>query len=91
MTYKRTEMALAGQSKAQIIEGIKAFIKQKLPPLEPGAMSSMMSKEQYLTDDSRHNWMAHLMIYTPLMDSRALAEALRHLDRRRTLARQLGR
>src|SRR5580704_4772145 len=42
MTYKRTEMVLAGQSKAQIIEGIKTFIKQKLPPLEPGAMSYMM-------------------------------------------------
>jgi hypothetical protein len=69
MTYKRTEMVLAGQSKAQIIEGIKTFIKQKLPPLEPGAMSYMMSKEQYLTDDAHHNWMAHLMFYTPLMDS----------------------
>ena len=43
LTYKRTEMVLAGQSKAQIIEGIKAFIKQELPPLEPGAMSYMMS------------------------------------------------
>ena len=55
MTYKRTEMVLAGQSKAQIIEGIKTFIKQKLPPLEPGAMSYMMSKEQYLTDDGRRH------------------------------------
>jgi hypothetical protein len=68
MTYKRTEMVLAGQSKAQIFDGIKTFIKQKLPPLEPGAMSYMMSKDQYLTDDGRHNWMAHLMFYTPLMD-----------------------
>jgi hypothetical protein len=68
MTYKRTEMVLAGQSKAQIIDGIKTFIKQELPPLEPGAMSYMMSKEQYLTDDGHHNWMAHLMFYTPLMD-----------------------
>jgi hypothetical protein len=68
MTYKRTEMVLAGQSKAQIIDGIKTFIKQELPPLEPGAMSYMMSKDQYLTDDGRHNWMAHLMFYTPLMD-----------------------
>src|SRR5579862_5010565 len=67
MTYKRTEMVLAGESKAQIIEGIKIFIKQKLPPLEPGAMSYMMSEEQYLTDDGPPNWMAHVMIYTPLM------------------------
>ena len=68
LTYKRTEMILAGQSKAQIIEGIKTFIKQELPPLEPGAMSYMMSKEQYLTDGGHHNWMAHLMFYAPLMD-----------------------
>src|SRR5260370_35020760 len=68
MTYKRTEMVLGGQSKAQIIDGIKTFIKQELPPLEPGAMSYMMSKEQYFTDDGRHNWMAHLMFYTPLMN-----------------------
>lgn len=68
LTYKRTEMILAGQSKAQIIEGIKTFIKQSLPPLEPGAMSYMMSKEQYLTDEDHHNWIAHLMFYTPLMD-----------------------
>jgi len=67
MTYKRTEMVLAGQSKAQIIAGIKTFVKQELPPLEPGAMSYMMSKEQYLTDDDHHNWIAHLMFYTPLM------------------------
>jgi hypothetical protein len=68
MTYKRTEMVLADQSKAQIIDGIKTFIKQDLPPLEPGAMSYMMSKEQYLSDDGHHNWMAHLMFYTPLMN-----------------------
>lgn len=68
LTYERTKMVLAGQSKAQIIDGIKTFIKQQLPPLEHGAMSYMMSKEQYLTDDGHHNWMAHLMFYTPLMD-----------------------
>ncbi|MGA2355086.1 MAG: hypothetical protein ABSG02_11355 [Terriglobales bacterium] len=68
LTYKRTEMVLAGQSKAQIIDGIKAFVKQGLPPLEPGAMSYMMSKDQYLTDGGHHNWIAHLMFYTPLMD-----------------------
>jgi hypothetical protein len=68
LTYKRTQMILAGQSNAQIIEGIKKFMKQGLPPLEPGAMSYMLSKDQYLTDGTRHNWIAHLMFYTPLMD-----------------------
>lgn len=68
LTYKRTEMILAGQSKAQMIDGIKLFMKQGLPPLEPGAIAYMMSKEQYLTDGEHHNWMSHLMFYTPLMD-----------------------
>ena len=69
MSYKRTEMVLAGQSKAQIIDGIKTFIKQELPPLEPGAMCYMMSKDQYLSDQGQHHWIAHLMFYTPLMDA----------------------
>jgi hypothetical protein len=68
MTYKRTEMVLAGQSKAQIEEGIKIFAKKELPALEPGAFTYMMSKEAYLTDSDDHN-MAHLMFYTPLMES----------------------
>jgi hypothetical protein len=69
ITYKRTEMVLAGLSKAQMIDGTRAAIEKKeLPPLEPGAMCYMMSKEAYLTDASRHNWIAHLMFYTPLMD-----------------------
>jgi hypothetical protein len=67
MTYKRTEMVLAGQSKAQVMEGIKIFVKKELPALEPGALTYMMSKGAYLTDADDHN-MAHLMFYTPLMD-----------------------
>ncbi|MFZ0957740.1 MAG: hypothetical protein WAN60_15450 [Candidatus Sulfotelmatobacter sp.] len=67
MTYKRTEMVLAGQSKDQIMEGIATFAKKELPPLEPGAFTYMLSKEAYLTDRDDHN-IAHLMFYTPLMD-----------------------
>jgi hypothetical protein len=78
MTYKRTEMVLAGQSKAQIMEGMKVFIKQKLPPLEPGAMSYMMSKEQYLSDNGQHHWIAHLMFYTPLMNGDVWGADLPH-------------
>ena len=71
MTYKRTEMVLAGQSKAQIIESIKAaFDRKELPVLQPGAMCYMMSKEAYLTDADDHN-MAHLMFYTPPMEGTA--------------------
>jgi hypothetical protein len=74
--YKRTVMALAGQSKAQIVDGTKAALEKKeLPGLEPGAMSYMMSKAAYLTDHGDHN-MAHLMFYTPPMDAAALGADL---------------
>ena len=67
-----------GELEMTVIDGIKTFIKQELPPLEPGAMSYMMSKEQYLTDDDHHNWMAHLMFYTPLMDGAVWGADLPH-------------
>ena len=70
-TYKRTEMVLAGRTKAEIIDGNKAaFEKGELPALEPGAMSYMMSKEAYLTDHGDHN-LAHLMFYSPPLDGKA--------------------
>ena len=70
-TFKRTEMVLAGRTRAEIIEGNKAaFEKGELPPLEPGAMSYMMSKDAYLTDGGGHN-LAHLMFYAPPLDGKA--------------------
>src|SRR5579864_9652228 len=68
ITLMRTEMALAGRTRAQIMDGTKtAFDKGELPPLEPGGMAYMMSKEAYLTDAGDHN-VAHLMFYTPSLD-----------------------
>jgi hypothetical protein len=67
-TYKRTEMVLAGRTKAEIIDGNKALFEQgELPALEIGAMSYMMSKDAYLTDAGDHN-VAHLMFYTAPLD-----------------------
>jgi hypothetical protein len=68
ITLMRTKLLLAGKSKAEVKESIKAaFEKKELPALEVGAMCYMMSKDAYLTDAGGHN-MAHLMFYTPLMD-----------------------
>ena len=68
LTIKRTEWVLAGLSKAQIMDNLKVAVDRKeLPSLEPGAMSYMMSKHAYLTDDDGHN-MSHLMIYAPLTE-----------------------
>ena len=70
LTFKRTELVLAGLSKSQIIDGIKAFDAKELPALEPGAMCYMMSKQGYLNDSARH-WVPHLMFYVPLTDPKS--------------------
>jgi hypothetical protein len=67
LTIKRTELVLAGLSKPQIIDGIKAFATKELPALEPGAMCFMMSSQGYLNDSAGH-WHPHLMFYIPLTD-----------------------
>jgi hypothetical protein len=68
ITYMRTKLVLAGKSKDEVKESIRAaFEKKQLPALEVGAMCYMMSKRAYLTDAGAHN-MAHLMFYTPFMD-----------------------
>ena len=68
-TIKRTELVLAGRSKAQMFEGIKvAFDKKELPALESGAMCYMMSKQSYLSDRGGH-WHPHLMFFVPLTES----------------------
>ena len=67
LTIKRTESVLAGLSKAQIVDGIKAFATKELPALEPGAMCYMMSRQGYLNDSAGH-WLPHLMFYIPLTD-----------------------
>lgn len=64
MTYRRTELVLAGQSREAIKKSIEAALADKqLPPLEPGGMSYMMSRQGYLDDQAGH-WIPHLMFYT---------------------------
>ena len=68
LTIKRTEMVLAGLSKAQMIDSIRAgFGNKDLPAPEPGAMSYMMSRAGYLNDALGHH-VPHLMFYFPLTD-----------------------
>jgi hypothetical protein len=68
LTVNRTEMVLAGLSKAQMIDSIKAgFENKKLPAPESGAMCYMMSRAGYLNDALGH-YVPHLMFYFPLTD-----------------------
>jgi hypothetical protein len=64
-TLRRTKLALAGLSKAQMLDEIRAEAARKeLPWPEPGAMSFMMSKDGYLGDAQGH-WHSHLMFHVP--------------------------
>jgi hypothetical protein len=64
-TIKKTELVLAGQSKTQMFESIKASLdKKELPTMEAGAMCYMMSKDGYLNDTAGH-WHPHLMFFVP--------------------------
>jgi hypothetical protein len=68
LSINRTELVLAGMSKAQMIDSIKAGFDSKTLPLpEPGAMCYMMSRAGYLNDALGH-FVPHLMFYFPLTD-----------------------
>jgi hypothetical protein len=75
ITIKRTELILAGRSKAQVFEEVKAFDTKELPPLESGAMCYMLSKQQYLSDRDAHRH-PHLMFFLPLTDPAAWGAGL---------------
>jgi len=60
---KITDLALAGRTPTQVNEAIATVIEKKeLPPMEPGAMCYMMSKEGYGGDSIPH-WPSHLMFF----------------------------
>ncbi len=68
-TIFRTKMALAGVSKAQMLDRLRAAIANgELPPAERGSMAYMMSKEQYLNDGAK-SWYPHVMLYAPQADA----------------------
>ncbi|HEY1708058.1 MAG TPA: hypothetical protein VGG10_07320 [Rhizomicrobium sp.] len=67
-TIMRTDLVLAGKSKPELIAATSDGIAHHtLPPLEAGALTYMMSKQQYLNDGA-HNWVPHLMFYFPRTD-----------------------
>jgi hypothetical protein len=59
---KKTDLVLAGRTKDQMMEAIAAGIdKKELPPMEPGAMGYMLSKQTY--NDREGHWHPHLMFF----------------------------
>ena len=68
---KKTEVILAGRTKAQMMEAIVAGIDKKdLPAMESGAMCYMLSKQGYLSDRDGH-WHPHLMFFFSQADAAA--------------------
>jgi hypothetical protein len=61
--FKRTDLVLAGRTKAQLEETIAAAIdKKELPAMESGAMCYMMLKQGFAGDSTQH-WPPHLMFF----------------------------
>jgi hypothetical protein len=70
-TIMKTELILAGRSKAQMIDAVAAAVdKKELPPMELGAMCYMLSKQGYLGDPVGH-WHPHLMFFLSQTDPAA--------------------
>jgi len=59
----KTRLVLAGKSRKEVLQATNAALDSKeLPPLAPGAMCYMMSKQQYLNDKDKV-WHPHLMFF----------------------------
>lgn len=70
-TLKKTEWVLAGLTKAQIGEKLKAALdSHELTTPEPGSMCYMMSKDGRLGAQGGH-WHPHLMFFVPGTDEKA--------------------
>lgn len=68
--FTRTRLALAGKSKAEMNEGMKAATeKGELPPPEPGGMAYMQSKQGFLNSNCG-NCGPHLMFYVSVKDAK---------------------
>ena len=75
-TIKKTDLILAGRTKAQMVEAVAAAVdKEELPPMELGAMCYMLSKQGYLGDPVGH-WHPHLMFFVSQADPAAWGAGL---------------
>ncbi|MGA3035099.1 MAG: hypothetical protein ABSD70_17570 [Terracidiphilus sp.] len=65
-TFMKTQLILAGKSKAEMFRAIESALdKKELPSPERDAMCYMLSKQQYLDDKAGH-WHPHVMFFVPL-------------------------
>ena len=70
MILERAEWALSGVSRDEMAKRSKTSAKANTPPAT-GAMSYMLSKQQYLSDNGGHPWHPHVMFFSPATDGSA--------------------
>ena len=76
LIFKKTQLALEGRTKTQMFEATKSALdKKELPPIEPGAMCYMLSKQGYVSEQAG-NWYPHLMFFFPLTDPQTWGASL---------------
>ena len=63
---KRTEWVLAGATRQQLVDRTRAAVaSHDFEPPEAGALSFMLSKDGYLSDDAAGPWLPHVMFFLP--------------------------
>ena len=63
---ERTRWALAGLTRAQMVEKARAaYRSHRFVSPEPGSFSFMLSKEGYVSDESPGPWLPHVMFFVP--------------------------
>ena len=63
---KRTEWVLSGATRRNMIERTRsAFANHAFKNPEPGALSYMLSKGGYLSDEAAGPWLPHMMFFVP--------------------------
>lgn len=71
----RTRWVLSGVSVASMESRTKAAVlAKKITAPEPGAISYMLSKQQYVAD-AAHNWHPHVMFFLPPLDPSSMGAA----------------
>jgi len=75
-TIKRTQVALASGSEAQIHAALNgAFDRGELPIAKAGSVAYMMSKQTYFNRSEGH-WLPHLMLFMPESDPKSWGAGL---------------
>jgi hypothetical protein len=63
---KRTEWVLSGSTRQEMIERTRsAYANNTFKSPEPGALTYMLSKNGYLSDQAAGPWLPHMMFFVP--------------------------